>query len=236
MKLLMISTILKRVLIFGISTLILSGCAASSATKRYNTERKGKKTDSSEEIRFKVEPKKVNVDSLELDDADVDQEPEYIKKSPDTLLIKKLLEKYSYNNSLDLGNDSTNYKEKVIMEIIKYLNTPYKFGGNSWNGIDCSAFTQTIFSNTFSMEIPRSAREQFQIGYEIEDRNNLRFGDLVFFDTRRRVRPGHVGIYIGENLFAHASRKAGVTVSSLDEDYYSNRFMGARRIEGLPLN
>jgi cell wall-associated NlpC family hydrolase len=54
---------------------------------------------------------------------------------------------------------------------------------------------------------------------------------LVFFNTRRRVKPGHVGIYIGDNLFAHASSKSGVTVSSLDYDYYSNRYMGARRVD-----
>jgi cell wall-associated NlpC family hydrolase len=65
----------------------------------------------------------------------------------------------------------------------------------------------------------------------INDRSDLKFGDLVFFNTRRRVRPGHVGIYIGDNLFAHASSKLGVTISSLDYDYYSKRYMGARRVD-----
>lgn len=227
---------LKIILIVTLSMLILSGCASSSATKRYKPDNKEEKSEGSENIRFKVEPGKVSIDSLDYEEADADQGPDEINRTTDSLLIKKLLEKYSLNNPTYIGNDSTNYKEKVIMEIIKYLNTPYKYGGNSWSGIDCSAFTQTVFSNTFSMALPRSAREQYQVGYEIDDINNLKFGDLVFFDTRRRVKPGHVGIYIGENLFAHASRKAGVTVSSLDEDYYSNRFMGARRIEGLPLN
>ena len=63
------------------------------------------------------------------------------------------------------------------------------------------------------------------------DRTELKFGDLVFFNTRRRVKPGHVGIYIGDNLFAHASSKLGVTISSLEHDYYNKRYMGARRID-----
>ena len=120
------------------------------------------------------------------------------------------------------------------MEVIKYLDTPYKFGGNSESGIDCSAFTKTVFSNTFSMELPRTAKEQYQVGDEIDSKNDLKFGDLVFFNTRKRVKPGHVGIYIGDNLFAHASKK-GVTVSSLEDNYYSRKFMGGRRIENLPL-
>ena len=122
------------------------------------------------------------------------------------------------------------------MEIIRYLNTPYKYGGNSLNGIDCSAFTQNVYRDSWLLDLNRSARDQYQQGIVIEERSDLKFGDLVFFNTRRRVKPGHVGIYIGENLFAHASRKRGVTVSSLDEDYYSRKYMGAKRMEGLPLN
>jgi cell wall-associated NlpC family hydrolase len=60
---------------------------------------------------------------------------------------------------------------------------------------------------------------------------DLQFGDLIFFNTQTNVRPGHVGIYIGDNLFAHASTKKGVTVSSLTHTYYQSRFMGGRRIE-----
>ncbi|MCJ7552912.1 MAG: C40 family peptidase, partial [Ignavibacteriaceae bacterium] len=81
------------------------------------------------------------------------------------------------------------------------------------------------------ININRSAREQYIQGEVITEKSELKFGDLVFFNTRRRVRPGHVGIYIGDNLFAHASTKHGVTVSSLDHNYYSARYMGARRID-----
>ncbi len=115
------------------------------------------------------------------------------------------------------------------MEIIKYLDTPYKYGGSSLNGIDCSAFTQSVYQDALNVNLNRTARDQFTQG-KVVSREELEFGDLVFFNTRRRVRPGHVGIYIGDGLFAHASTKGGVMISSLDEDYYSKRFMGARRI------
>jgi cell wall-associated NlpC family hydrolase len=219
--------------------IFMYGCSASSASKRYETDRENYDSDTTGLLRFTVEPVKVNIDTLEYDDpdmADIEDEPVNGRTTTDTVLINRLLAKYNTDNSPNFHTDSTNFQEKVIMEIIKYLNTPYKFGGNSWKGIDCSAFTQNVFEKSISLEIPRSAREQFQVGQEIDDRKDLKFGDLVFFNTRRRVKPGHVGIYIGENLFAHASRRAGVTVSSLDDNYFSNRYMGARRIEGLPVN
>lgn len=121
-------------------------------------------------------------------------------------------------------------RERMLIEIIKYMDTPYKYGGNSQSGIDCSAFTQNVFSNCFGISLLRSAREQFTQGFPVREKGNLVFGDLVFFNTRRAVRPGHVGIYIGDNLFAHASSSKGVIVSSLEHKYYSKRFMGGRRL------
>ncbi|MCC7093281.1 MAG: C40 family peptidase, partial [Ignavibacteriaceae bacterium] len=96
---------------------------------------------------------------------------------------------------------------------------------------DCSAFTQIIFKNVFNLSLERSARLQYTQGSVIEKGDELKVGDLVFFNTRKRVRPGHVGIYIGDNLFAHASSKKGVTITELDYEYYSRTFMGARRFE-----
>ena len=118
----------------------------------------------------------------------------------------------------------------MLMEILKYINTPYKYGGTTSNGIDCSAFTQSVYNKSLAVNLQRTAREQYHEGEEIDNIDDLKFGDLVFFNTRRRVKPGHVGIYIGDHLFAHAS-KNGVTVSSLDLDYYAKRFMGGRRID-----
>jgi cell wall-associated NlpC family hydrolase len=131
------------------------------------------------------------------------------------------------------GNSSlpSSLSSKILTEAVGYLNTPYKYGGTSENGIDCSAFTQKVFQRSLELQIPRSTREQFQIGEEVTKNDELSFGDLVFFKTKRRSSPSHVGIYIGENKFMHASRKKGVIVSSLDEKYWTPRFIGARRLE-----
>ncbi len=120
--------------------------------------------------------------------------------------------------------------ERMIMQIINYLGTPYKFGGDSRRGIDCSAFTQTIMSEAFSLEIPRSTLGQIKIGSEVR-REELEFGDLIFFNTRRRQIPGHVGIYLWDQYFAHASTKHGVIISSMEVGYYDRKFISARRIE-----
>jgi cell wall-associated NlpC family hydrolase len=140
--------------------------------------------------------------------------------------------KSSVNHS-DSGLTNTTPKERMLMEIIKYINTPYKYGGNSQDGIDCSAFTQNVFSNSLDVYLFRSAREQFTQGIAIKNKDNLTFGDLVFFNTRRAVRPGHVGIFIGDNLFAHASSSKGVIISSLEHKYYAKKYMGGRRVNEI---
>ncbi|MBM4137370.1 MAG: LysM peptidoglycan-binding domain-containing protein [Nitrospira sp.] len=122
-------------------------------------------------------------------------------------------------------------KDKVILFAKKLINIPYRFGGNSLLGIDCSAYVQKVYS-MIGVDLPRSAREQFREGTPI-DKEELSIGDLVFFRTYASF-PSHVGIYLGNNLFIHASSKdKKVTINSLEIPYYFKRFIGARRlIEG----
>ena len=201
----------------------LMGCSSATYTSRY--ERENKKDDTGSHQRFTdEETDTLTVDSLVMDDEEIPDD-----QGIDISTVMSQLDQNS--STTDLDADNSTMKEKMLMEIIKYLNTPYKYGGNSTNGIDCSAFTQTVYHNVLSLDLNRSAREQFKQGIEIDNREDLKFGDLVFFNTRRRIKPGHVGIYIGDNLFAHSSSKNGVIVSSLDQDYYSRRFMGGRRVE-----
>ncbi len=163
------------------------------------------------------------------------KDPSDLPDEEQNIQIASLINKNTIEDSYNIpGFDYTTLREKMLMEIIKYLDTPYKYGGNSLDGIDCSAFTQNIYKSVLSINLERSARLQFNQGIEVDDKNDLKFGDLVFFNTRKRVKPGHVGIYIQDNLFVHASSKRGVTISSIDHNYYSQRFMGARRFE--PVN
>ncbi|HYF01910.1 MAG TPA: NlpC/P60 family protein [Patescibacteria group bacterium] len=119
-------------------------------------------------------------------------------------------------------------KKDIMDQVMDWLGTHYHFGGMSRSGIDCSAFTQTVFRNGAKVELPRTAAMQYEEGKTIK-RENLEFGDLVFFHTLKHTYVSHVGIYLGDNLFAHASSRYGVTVSSLESTYYGSRFIGARR-------
>ena len=219
---------------FMLFFITVSACSSSTGSLRYGEANQTDNVHLSSETRFSKENRTSIEDTVIIFDEDI---PEYQDPSdlPDdeskidlTELLKNLEKKKTASDSE--GSNATK-KDLMLMEIIRYLNTPYKFGGNSLNGIDCSAFTQSVYKNSWLLDINRSAREQFRQGEIINDRSELKFGDLVFFNTRRRVKPGHVGIYIGENLFAHASSKVGVTISSLEHSYYNKRYMGARRID-----
>lgn len=192
-----------------VSLFLYSGCAASSNSSRYNRN-KPKEKNTISDARFTPD---------DPDIAPADNTPVNIDR-----LVAKI------NTPANRSSGNLKSKEKMLMEIISYMNTPYKFGGNSKKGIDCSAFTQTIFRNAVSVRLNRTARDQYKEGKDIDEKEELKFGDLVFFDTRRTVKPGHVGIYLGDNLFAHASSSKGVTISSFTSSYYSSRYMGGRRI------
>jgi len=125
-------------------------------------------------------------------------------------------------------HSETGLQERLILFAEKLLDIPYRFGGNSLFGIDCSAYVKKVYS-LIGIDLPRSAREQFQEGMPV-DENELSIGDLVFFRTYASF-PSHVGIYLGNNLFIHASsRSMKVTIDSLDTPYYLKRFIGAKRL------
>jgi peptidoglycan endopeptidase LytE len=111
-----------------------------------------------------------------------------------------------------------------------FLGAPYRLGGISLKGLDCSAFVKKVYQ-LFDISLPRTAREQAHVGAGVA-REELIEGDLVFFNTKRSF--GHVGIYIGNNEFVHASsRNRGVRIDNLNEPYFNKRFVKAVRLKGL---
>ena len=108
----------------------------------------------------------------------------------------------------------------------EWKSVKYKYGGNSKTGIDCSAFIQRIYKEKFDVNIPRTTRTQVKVGKKIK-RSELEMGDLVFFKTG--VRDRHVGIYMGDGSFMHASIK-GVKFTKLDKSYYKRKYWTSRRI------
>jgi len=135
--------------------------------------------------------------------------------------IEEEIKKVSESEELTL-------KEKLILFAEKFLDIPYRFGGNSLLGIDCSAYVKKVYS-LIGIELPRSARLQYHEG-ETVNKKELSIGDLVFFRTYASF-PSHVGIYLGNDLFIHASSAdRRVTIDSLNTPYYMKRFIGAKRL------
>ncbi|MFT3844027.1 MAG: NlpC/P60 family protein [Lacibacter sp.] len=119
-------------------------------------------------------------------------------------------------------------QNKTLYDFIDdWWGVPYRMGGMTQKGIDCSAFMQTLFFGVFALKLPRTAREQKTVTEWIP-MNGLREGDLVFFNTRGGV--SHVGMYLHNNKFVHASTSSGVMISDLNDSYWSRKLIGAGRI------
>lgn len=113
--------------------------------------------------------------------------------------------------------------------IDSWMGTPYRLGGTTRKGIDCSAFVQQLYANVFSTNLVRTAIQQFGMAKRLFNDDSLKEGDLVFFRTVSS-RISHVGVYITNKHFVHSCSSKGVTVSSLDEKYWSRTYAGAGRI------
>lgn len=119
------------------------------------------------------------------------------------------------------------FDASITHTAMRFLGVPYVWGGTSFNGVDCSGFVQTVFQRN-GITLPRTADGQFEVGKPVA-MAELEPGDLVFFETYA-AGASHVGIFLGGGRFIHASSSDGVRVDALAEDYYANRYIGARRL------
>lgn len=116
----------------------------------------------------------------------------------------------------------------LISSAKTYIGTPYRYGGTTTSGFDCSAYVQRVFKDN-GISIPRATTSQYTTGTAVS-KSNLETGDLVFFNTNGKS-VSHVGIYIGANNFIHTSTSRGVMISSInDPHYWGSRYIGARRV------
>ncbi len=130
-----------------------------------------------------------------------------------------------------LNTEVESLPNKYLLESVdEWYGVRYRVGGNTTKGVDCSGFTVAVYAAVYGIMLPRVSREQFRTSRRIST-TELKEGDLVFFDTRFRGSVSHVGVYLGNNKFAHASVSKGVMVNDLFEPYYLKRFVGAGRID-----
>jgi len=115
---------------------------------------------------------------------------------------------------------------QLTKSALRFLGTPYVFGGTTTSGFDCSAYVQHVFAMV-GISLPRTADAQYDVGHTAV--GGPQPGDLVFFQTYTEG-VSHVGIYIGNGEFVHASSSHGVMVSKLSESYWAARYLGAKRL------
>lgn len=135
-----------------------------------------------------------------------------------------------YIDSTAMANASPDHLT-LVNEINEWLNVNYRRGGTTSKGVDCSGFVMMVYRKVFGLEFPHSAALQAIMGEQVH-LPALEFGDLVFFQIASK-RIDHVGIYLGESHFVHASGGHGVTVDALHSNYFKKRFRFARRLLAL---
>lgn len=192
------------ILILVAAGIILSGCTPASISSRYYNTDEDDENSSTETVVYG------NIEE------------------PTTIYRDNFIKKYEaiLGEGVNIPGST-----RMYIEIIRYIETPYLYGGESGAGMDCSGFTTVIFKNAFNIDLPRTAADQSKLdGETFYNFTELLLGDLVFFKIEDPRNADHVGIYLGDGFFAHAGFSTGVTVSSFSTNYFSEHFYIAKRI------
>lgn len=126
-------------------------------------------------------------------------------------------------HSRALGFELKGHEDPALLsEVISWMGTPYKYGGSTRQGADCSGFALSVYRDIYDYKLPRSAYDMARYSRRVS-KSRLKEGQLVFFRTKKR-KISHVGIYLGQGYFIHVSTSKGVMVNHLDEPYYKRTF------------
>ena len=143
--------------------------------------------------------------------------------------MQKIYLQFQVKYAVLLNTPAEEVKNTKMFEFIDdWYGTPYRLGGTTKKGVDCSAFSQFLFASVYGLNIPRTAREQYNLTNRIS-RTELKEGDLIFFNTRGGV--SHVGVYLQNNKFVHASTSGGVMISDIFDEYWARKFVGVGRLK-----
>ena len=180
---------------------------------------------------YKSDAKLASIDNKKLETAKAQLLSNF---KDENLVATKALEATLRNEEIAKTVKFTKKIDDLLAEAQTYLGTPYRYGGMTRYGIDCSAFVLSVFGSVTGMNLPRVAASQAQEGEKIE-KDQLQKGDLVFFSHQGRGRISHVGIVEevspeGDVKFIHAATSRGVMISSLNDSYWGPRYRFAKRV------
>ena len=133
-----------------------------------------------------------------------------------------------YHKNKERKQAESNKDDELMKEIKSWLGTPYKYGGDTKSGTDCSGFVRSVYKKVYGIDLNRSARDLVN-NTRLISKDELQYGDLVFFKIKGN-QVSHVGIYLGNNQFVHASSKNGVVINDLTATYYTKYFYKGGRI------
>ncbi|OCA69518.1 hydrolase Nlp/P60 [Chryseobacterium artocarpi] len=212
----------KRVLFYLVAlvtTVSLQSCATNYVVSKPATYTKEYKTDAK---LASIDNKKMEQDKQKLIDSFLAEKAASIANAKKAINNSEIAKAIKYNKTID----------GILTEAETYLGTPYRYGGTTRRGIDCSAFVLSVFGAAAGLTLPRVAASQAQEGERIE-KENLQKGDLIFFSHGRRI--SHVGIVEsvteeGEIKFIHAATSKGVMISSLNDSYWGPKYRFAKRV------
>jgi len=207
-------------IVFYLSLLVFSGCSGSSP--RFESGNNGTSSNAPR-FTFDQTPEELKVEKSQA-----------MAEDDHHVSIDKMKSEINKLESEPTATTAETRRDKLMETILSYMGTPYKIGGVDHSGMDCSGFSMVVFDSVFKIELPHSAREQSTFGDDVAS-DDLQIGDLLFFRTVGH-RISHVGIYLGDDLFAHASVTQGVTISSLESTYYRRCYTGARKVTPLDIS
>jgi lipoprotein Spr len=222
---------LKRLLFSATILLLLGAFVPAQAQKKGSNNTVKSDVKFLDNISIDV-PYPDNAQPVSTEPKNIQAEPQLASKktvnSSTSSIFIETASSLQFKYALLLNTEVEAIKNLPLFKLIDdWFGTRYRLGGSTKDGIDCSAFMQVLFAGLYTISLPRTAKEQYNFSRKIS-RSELKEGDLVFFNTVGGI--SHVGFYLQNNKFVHAS-SGGVTVSDLDEDYWTRHFIGSGRVD-----